>query len=148
MTKISEIPAWLYSPPDGQEPNPPVEVRRQDLPFEELSWMDFERLILRMVMRESEIIECSMYGVPGQAQDGLDILATHKEQLALRVCYQCKKVAEFGPSNIIAAVDKFLAVWLFKSKTTIPVKNRDVSANTAVSAELPSSRGRLPATLR
>ena len=71
-------------------------------------------------MRESEIIECSMYGVPGQAQDGLDILATHKEQLALRVCYQCKKVAEFGPSNIIAAVDKFLAgKWADKHLSSI-----------------------------
>lgn len=86
-----------------------MEVRGQALPFEELSWTDFERLILRLVRREGEIVECSLYGTPGQAQDGLDILATHREKQSLRVCYQCKKVAEFGPASITAAVDKFLS---------------------------------------
>lgn len=109
MTKSIPVPPWLYAPPDGPEPRPPVEVRGQALPFEELSWKDFERLILRIVRREGAIVDCSLYGTPGQAQDGFDILATHREHQSLRVCYQCKKVAEFGPVAIIAAVDKFLS---------------------------------------
>lgn len=73
------------------------------------SWQDFERLILRLVRREGEVVECSVYGTPGQAQGGIDILATHSGQAVLRQCYQCKKVAEFSPADIVSAVDKFLA---------------------------------------
>ena len=116
MTKRSDVPPWLDALPEGPEPKPPVEVRGQALPFAELSWKDFERLILRVVRRDSEIVECSEYGTPGQAQDGLDILATHREQQTLRICYQCKKVSEFGPSSIIAAVDRFLSgAWADKA---------------------------------
>ena len=32
-----------------------------------------------------------------------------RSSLGLRVCYQCKKVAELGPANIVAVVDKFLS---------------------------------------
>lgn len=106
---VLPIPSWLHAPPDGPEPRPPVETRGQVLPFVELSWPDFERLILRLVGREGEIDECSVYGTPGQAQDGLDVLATHREHGNLRVCYQCKKVATFGPGDIVAAIDKFLS---------------------------------------
>jgi len=62
-------------------------MRGQALPLAELSWQGFERLILRLVRREGEIVECSVYGTPGQVQGGIDILATHLEQVALRVCY-------------------------------------------------------------
>lgn len=104
----SVIPPWLHEPPDGPEPAPPVETRGQMLPLGQLSWQDFERLVLRLVRREGDIVECSVYGTPGQAQGGIDILATRAEQPALRVCYQCKKVAEFSPADIASAVDRFL----------------------------------------
>lgn len=105
----STAPSWLHEPPNGHEPRPPVETRGQSLPLGELSWQDFERLILRLVRREGEVVECSVYGTPGQAQGGIDILAAHSRQAVRRLCYQCKKVAEFGPADIVSAVDKFLA---------------------------------------
>lgn len=109
MAETTSIPVWLDAPPDGSPPAPPVETREQGLPFDKLSWKDFERLILRIVRRESDIEDCSLYGTPGQAQDGIDILAVHRDQSSQRVCYQCKKVAEFGPSDIVAAIDEFLS---------------------------------------
>lgn len=105
----SAAPSWLLEPPDGSKPNPPVETRGQALPLGELSWQDFERLILRLVRREGEVIECAIYGTPGQAQSGIDILANHLEQATSRVCCQCKKVVEFSPADIATAVDKFLS---------------------------------------
>ena len=104
----STAPSWLHEPPDGPEPKPPVQTREQSLPLEELTWQDFERLILRLVRREGEIVDCFIYGTPGQAQGGIDILATPSENTASRVCYQCKKVTEFRATDIVTAVDKFL----------------------------------------
>ena len=117
MTDSSSVPSQLYAPPEGPQPNPPVETRAQILPFNELSWKDFERLILRMVRRECEIEDCVLYGTQGQAQEGIDILAVHREQQSLKICYQCKNVVKFGPSDIISAIDKFLAgQWTDKAR--------------------------------
>ena len=58
-----------------------------------------------------------MYGIQGQAQEGIDILAVHPEQQSLKICYQCKNVAKFGPSDITTAIDKFLAgQWADKAR--------------------------------
>ena len=115
MTDTSSIPSQLYAPPEG--PLPPVETRAQVLPFKELSWKNFERLILRMVRRECEIEDCVLYGTHGQAQEGIDILAVHREQQSSKICYQCKNVVQFGPSDIISAIDKFLAgQWADKAR--------------------------------
>ena len=117
MTESSSVPLQLYAPPEGAQPNPPVETRAQVLPFKELSWKNFERLILRMVRRECEIEDCVLYGTHGQAQEGIDILAVHREQQSLKICYQCKKVEKFGPSDITTAIDKFLAgQWADKAR--------------------------------
>lgn len=102
------IPAWMDCPPDGDVPSPPVETRPQGLPFNGLTWHNFERLILRLVRRERRVLDCEVYGTRGQAQDGIDILATEVAEPTKRTCYQCKKVEEFGPSEIRAAVDAFL----------------------------------------
>ena len=109
MTKNFSVPSWLNAPPDGPIPEPPVETREQSLPFNKLSWENFERLILRMIRREDEIKDCFSYGKKGQSQYGIDIFSVNREQNALRICYQCKKVNEFGPSDIKATVDKFLS---------------------------------------
>ena len=117
MTESSSVPSELYAPPEGPLPLPPVETRAQVLPFKELSWKNFERLILRMVRRECEIEDCVLYGTHGQAQEGIDILAVHREQQSLKICYQCKKVEKFGPSDITTAIDKFLAgQWADKAR--------------------------------
>ena len=102
------IPAWLDTPPDEALATPPVSTRVQDLPFNELTWLNFERLILRLVRKQENIIDCVLYGTTGQAQEGLDILAAsaNTEKVA---CYQCKNVISFGVSDIRKTVEKFLA---------------------------------------
>ena len=102
-----EIPAWLDMPPDEVSEKPPVTSRVQSLPFRELTWRNFERLVLRLVRRQENVRQCALYGTAGQRQEGLDILAvgTKSEE---HTCYQCKNVASFGEADIRDAVAKFL----------------------------------------
>jgi len=103
-----EIPTWLDSTPDGDVPSPPVATRAQGLPFNDLTWQNFERLILRLVRREGRVLDCVLYGTRGQAQGGIDVLAAETADPTRRICYQCKRVEKFEPSDIRKAVDKFL----------------------------------------
>jgi len=113
-------PAWLKAPPDGDFPSPPVDTRAQSLPFGELTWENFEKLIRRLVKREAAISDCWIYGIPGQAQYGLDILAALHHTPNEYACYQCKRVKDFSGSDIKEAVNKFLAgKWASKTKRLV-----------------------------
>jgi restriction endonuclease len=101
------IPTYLLVPgPDSSVP-PPVETLIQDLPFNKLTWENFERLCLRIVESESTIEQCYEYGTRGQDQHGIDLLARNRVDGRTSV-YQCKRVEIFDPANIEAAVTKFL----------------------------------------
>ena len=116
----NNIPAWLESPPKGEFPLPPVNTRAQTLPFSALTWENFERLIVRIVRREQSIEDCKIYGTKGQAQHGLDILATKKDSPGKFSCYQCKRVKEFSANQIKKAVDEFLkGKWADKTENFI-----------------------------
>ncbi len=104
----TSVPAWLDAPPEGMAITPPAQTRAQALPFTDLTWPNFERLILRLVRREKEVVDCAVYGTPGQAQEGLDILAAVAGEQGKVACYQCKKVQEFSQSDIRLAVKAFL----------------------------------------
>lgn len=105
MTMNYKIPAWLDSPPTPTA-SIPVVTRAAMLPLQQLSWQDFERLIVRVVRADSDIVDAHLYGKPGQAQHGIDILASRPD--GSLVCYQCKKVASFKPAAVKRAVDAFL----------------------------------------
>ena len=102
-----DIPVWLDLPPDEVSVKPPVSSRVQSLPFRELTWPNFERLVLRLVRRQENVRQCALYGTPGQRQEGLDILAvgTRSEE---HICNQCKNVASFGEADIRDSVAKFI----------------------------------------
>ena len=105
-TKVG-IPTYLLVPgPDSSVPTP-VETLAQDLPFDKLTWENFERLCLRVVESESTIEQCHEYGTRGQDQHGIDLLARNRNDGSISV-YQCKRVRAFGPASIQAAVTKFL----------------------------------------
>jgi hypothetical protein len=113
-------PAWLKSPPESAFPSPPVNTRAQTLPFGELTWENFERLIRRVVIREATISDCWIYGVPGQNQYGLDILGTQQGIPGNFACYQCKRVKKYSASDIEIAVNTFLkGKWANKTKRFI-----------------------------
>lgn len=114
------FPAWLKSPPYGAFPSPPVDTHAQTLPFRELTWENFERLIVRVVRREATISKCWVYGTRGQKQHGLDILAARDETPGKFACYQCKQVEKFTVGKIKKAVDTFLnRKWEDKTKCFI-----------------------------
>ena len=113
-------PAWLNSPPETTFPPPPTDTRVQTLPYHELSWENFERLILRIVRREATVAECWAYGERGQKQYGLDILAELRNATGEFACYQCKRVEKFSVNDINRAVDEFLqGKWACKIKRFI-----------------------------
>lgn len=93
----------------------PVHTRIQELPFEELSWQDFERLCLRLVRLEQNVEHVQPYGVHGEKQDGIDIYARPAGGGRYST-YQCKKVVNFGAAKIASAVQAFLnGDWAAKS---------------------------------
>lgn len=100
------LPIWLTQP-IGNTVNPPIETRLQSLPYQELDWKDFERLCLRLAQRDAAVEGCRLYGEQGDAQAGIDLYAREFDSEKY-VVYQCKRVQDFGPAKIKAAVDKFL----------------------------------------
>lgn len=114
-----EIPSWLETPPDTNKIDPPVETRQQELPFEKLTWENFERLCLRLAQLEVNVEHCQLYGERGDNQEGIDIYATQKLSEKYRV-YQCKREKDFGPKKIESAVSKFIeGIWFDKADTFV-----------------------------
>ncbi|WP_264778795.1 restriction endonuclease [Deinococcus aetherius] len=103
---LAPLPTWL-SQPVGRAMNPPVHTRLQELPYHELSWQDFERLCLCLAQRDAAVEGCRLYGEQGDAQAGIDLYARELDGEQY-VVYQCKRVEDFGPARIKAAVEKFL----------------------------------------
>src|SRR5271163_4245044 len=85
----------------------PVITRPQELPFDRLTWENFERLCFRLVQREADVEHCQMYGARGQDQQGIDIYARSHSGTGYRV-YQCRRVERFGPASIRDAITDFL----------------------------------------
>ncbi len=102
---MNNVPANLYTPPTSAV-NPPVETKKHELPFEELSWQDFEKLCLRVVLLEAQVEDARQYGVQGDDQQGIDIFARIRGSEKYKT-YQCKNVQDFGPAKIRAAVRLF-----------------------------------------
>jgi|CXWK01.1.fsa_nt_gi hypothetical protein len=83
----------------------PVIGKLELLPFDSLSWEDFERLQWR-VMRDVEgLRHAQLYGDRGQAQHGLDVVALAPDGTGLAL--QSKRTRRFGPAELMAAVKKF-----------------------------------------
>jgi hypothetical protein len=116
--QLSEVPPYLSTPPRPAVP-PPTVTRAQELPFGELAWEDFERLCLRLVRLEADVVHCQLYGTAGQDQEGIDLYAKPATQDKYRV-YQCKRENDFGPTKIKRAVAKFLdGAWVEKTATLV-----------------------------
>lgn len=75
------------------------------LPFELLAWSDFEGLQWRILRDVEGLRHAQFYGDPGQTQLGLDIVAEAADGSG--VALQSKRVKQFGPAKIAAAVAAF-----------------------------------------
>ena len=58
------VPAYLRELPESVVEAPPVETRTAELPFDQLSWQDFERLVFRLVRKNADVVYCAPYGRP------------------------------------------------------------------------------------
>lgn len=112
------IPVRLETPPTGVVP-PPASTRKQNLPFGELAWEDFEKLCLSLARLEGDVEHCQLFGLPGEQQEGIDFFVRVRADATYRV-YQCKRESKFGPAKITKAVGRFLSgAWAGKANTLI-----------------------------
>ena len=109
-----ETPAWLLTPATGGGPLPPVQTRCQLLPLSELGWNDFERLCFRLLRTEVGAVRAAIYGVPGQAQHGIDMYAIgaiapdDAADTRQYVNLQSRRISDVAPANLENSVDEFL----------------------------------------
>jgi hypothetical protein len=113
-----DIPAWLEESPT-RITDLPVQSNIQVLPFEKLTWENFERLCLRLIRKEADVENCRLYGKGGNKQEGIDIYAILHNSEKYHV-YQCKREKTFSPAKIKKAVNEFLAgTWAKKTSAFI-----------------------------
>jgi hypothetical protein len=105
---VDEKLRYLDAPPDS-EVEPPVRTGIQQLPLGALNWPDFERLCLRLIRTFAGVEHAQLYGISGQAQQGIDIYARRAGGGAGYGVYQCRRVAHFTAAEISGVVDDFLA---------------------------------------
>ena len=76
LSEVEGVPTWLETPVTDVPPvKPPVDTRAQLLPLNALTWEHFERLCLRFVRTQAFVVRTTLYGVKGQKQHGIDLLA-------------------------------------------------------------------------
>lgn len=104
---MTTIPPNLLAHPTEFPGAPPTTTRLQSLPLNSLSWENFERLCLRLERLNADLETCRVYGTRGQTQEGIDVYSVERATGKHRVL-QCKRVAQFGASDVASAVDLFV----------------------------------------
>jgi formylglycine-generating enzyme required for sulfatase activity len=104
------------------------------LPLGDLDWKVFEHLCCRIVEREAGIVGTPhLYGVPGENQKGIDIVAERDQNGAVeKWCYQCKRRESFSEEQFKEAIRGLIYeadhyVFFLSSEAKAPL--RDVEAN-------------------
>lgn len=82
----------------------------QPIPFHQFDDRTFEKLCREIIDREPNTVTCELYGVPGQKQHGIDLLAPLHQRSHYDVA-QCKNYREFPPRLIRKASDDFFKHW-------------------------------------
>ena len=100
------VPGYLLELRESVVDSPPVQTRSPELPFDQLSWKDFERLVFRWARKNFGEVHCALYGRPGQAQDGIDVYA--RLSGGGHICWQARNRQDVGASDIEKSVDDFL----------------------------------------
>src|SRR5271156_3605923 len=125
MTIVQGTPAYLESPPTTGVP-PPVVTLSQVLPFQELTWENFERLCLRLVRQDSEVEHTQLYGVRGQGQQGIDLYIRAFD--GSYAVHQCKRIQEITPSHVRKSVEEFLnGSWANRAKKFVLCTSQSVA---------------------
>ena len=105
-TGAPPVPPYLLELPDSVVESPPLKTRIAELPYGQLAWQDFERLVFRLARKNSDVEYCARYGRQGQAQHGIDVYA--RLTGGKYICWQARNRMDVGPSDIEEAVNDFL----------------------------------------
>jgi hypothetical protein len=107
--------ALLWAAPTGPLPAPPIDTKGQVLPIGDLHWPDVERLFLRLLHTVRPVQYAKLFGVPGQAQAGIDAYARLPLDLAYGetggrdyITLQSRRVKSLTAARIKKAVDDLL----------------------------------------
>ena len=103
---MPNVPNDLLEPPDRVVDTPPVISRLTELPFESLSWRNFEKLVLRLVLKQADVEYCARYGRSGQRQEGVDVYGRLRG--GRYICWQAKNRKAMSVTEIASAVQEFL----------------------------------------
>lgn len=85
----------------------PVITKIQTLPFEKLTWENFEKFCYQLGAKEMKCIDSAyIYGRRGQKQDGIDLWFEHN---GVKEFWQVKKYDEFKKADVVSVGKKFLS---------------------------------------
>ena len=140
--KLGEGASYLTEPPDSAfGMPPPVRTSPQFLPLDRLDWANFERLCLRLGETDGDVDYAGIYGVPGQAQEGIDVLLRlHGGGYRL---IQSRRIEKMSPAGLSGAVDAFLAGGWARKASSFVFATSASAARTEVQDELASQAARL-----
>ena len=100
----------------------PVITKQQLLPFEKLTWENFELLCMKLAQEISSVNDCERYGKQGSSQEGIDIFIIHDD--GKFDTYQCKKYKEIKTKDLHDIIGEFRRGTFFsKSKTFLSTKH-------------------------
>ncbi|MGS2619683.1 NACHT domain-containing protein [Micromonospora sp. LZ34] len=107
--------ALLWTAPTGPLPAPPIDTKAQVLPIGDLHWPDAERLFLRLLHTVRPVQYAKLFGVPGQAQAGIDAYARLPLNLTNGetggrdyITLQSRRIKSLTTAKIKKAVDDLL----------------------------------------
>lgn len=154
MVDLPRTPATLWSPPDGALPNPPIDTKAAVLPLNQLTWEDTERLFVRLLETEIDVERAVMFGLPGQAQLGIDVYGrlisaagSSPGRAANFVSLQSRRIANPTVAGIKKAANDFLAhSWADRSArfyyaTSASLRDTKLDAAVRAAADLLKERG-------
>jgi hypothetical protein len=90
--------------------SPLVDPQLEYLPIDQMSWENFERLLLRVAEEIRGLHSVMKFGNPGQAQKGLDVIGVNADGRAEGI--QSKRRKSFTANDLDAAVEKYTTATL------------------------------------
>lgn len=122
------VPSWMRLPPT-EYPSPPVEGLAAELPVRELPWESFERLCLRLLTHDAEVLSAAAvgddgsstplvrpFGLRGQYQGGIDLYARDpligrqpRQPERPHTCLQARRTEQVTRQKLESTVDHFVA---------------------------------------
>jgi hypothetical protein len=102
-------PEWRGEPADSAPDALPliIDPKLPLLPLRELAWERFEELVLEIVQQVEKPLEIQPYGLRGQGQHGIDVVALTAS--GEWHAFQSRQVKDFGLADLRGIIDAFLA---------------------------------------